>query len=355
MRVLVAEDSATARALLVSLLTAEPDMVVVGEAHTGLEAVEMAERLQPDLVTMDIQMPHLDGIEATRRIMTQSPRPILIVSSTAGHDVEQSLEAMRSGALMVIAKPGGAGTPTHDIDRRQLTTMVRALAQVKVVRRHGSFAQGIMPARATSALAGAEAARRLRGDTTPELVAIAASTGGPAALQAILSTLPARFPVPIFIVQHIARGFTAGLAHWLSGDAAVRVKLAELGEPARPGTVYIAPDDRHLGVRRDASGGLRVQLDNAIPVGTFRPSATYMFRSCAEHVGRGLIAVILTGMGDDGVEGLRSVKQSGGRILAQDEASSVIYGMPREAQRAGIVDQVLGITEMARCIRELAG
>jgi two-component system chemotaxis response regulator CheB len=189
---------------------------------------------------------------------------------------------------------------------------------------------------------------------TPELLAIAASTGGPAALRTILAALPGRFPLPIVVVQHIAHGFTGGLAHWLAGDSALRVKVAELGEPVRAGTVYIAPDDRHLGVRRDATGSLRVQLDAGNPVGTFRPSATWLFRSCADAVGRNLLALILTGMGDDGVEGLRDVRRTGGQVLAQDEASSVIYGMPREAYRAGVVDQVIALDDVARRLTELA-
>ena len=352
-RVLVAEDSATARALLVSLLSAEPDIVVVGEARMGVEAVRMAEALAPDLITMDVQMPELDGIEATKQIMTRTPRPILVVSSAADTDIELSLEATRSGALMVIAKPKGVHSPAHESDRRQLVSMVRALAHVKVVRRHGSVAPlakfgGPTPA----AFPALESIARRPGQAF-EVLAIAASTGGPAALQQILAKLPHDFPLPILIVQHIAHGFTAGLAHWLSGNSAIRVKLAELGEDARAGVAYVAPDDRHIGIRRDATGRLRIQLDNAAPVGTFRPSASYMFDSCAAVAGRGVLSLILTGMGDDGVEGLRAVRRHGGYVLAQDEASSVIYGMPREAQLAGVVDRVVSLDEVPRRLREL--
>ncbi|MDB4878643.1 MAG: Chemotaxis response regulator protein-glutamate methylesterase CheB, partial [Gemmatimonadetes bacterium] len=328
-RVLVAEDSATARALLVGMLSAEPDIKVVGEARTGVEAVEMAARLLPDLVTMDVHMPELDGLEATREIMTRSPRPILIVSSEAGTDIEMSLEATRAGALMAIAKPQGVGAAGHDADRRQLVSMVRALAQVKVVRRHGSGLQPWADA-AVRPLPARPPVPRAKQDA-PVLVAIAASTGGPAALRTILSALGADFPLPILVVQHIARGFSAGLAHWLAGDSALRVKLGDANEPALAGTVYIAPDDRHIGVRRDPAGGLRILLDGSTAIGSFRPSATYLFRSCAENVGGGVVAAILTGMGDDGVAGLRDLRAAGGYILAQDEGSSVIYGMPREA------------------------
>ena len=351
-RVLVAEDSATARALLVSILSAERDIVVVGEARTGTEAVELAERLMPDLITMDVHMPELDGLEATKQIMTRSPRPILVVSSATGSDVALSLDATRAGALMAIAKPSGEQALAHDSERRQLVNMVRALAQVKVVRRHGGPSHATKAP--TSASTATPASFRAASAGVPEVLAIAASTGGPAALRAILADLPKSFPLPILVVQHIARGFTLGLAQWLDGSSALHVKVAELTEELRPGVVYIAPDDRHLGVRRDVTGILRIQLDSAAQVGIFRPSATYLFHSCAEIVGRGVLALILTGMGDDGVEGLRHVRRTGGRVLAQDEASSVIYGMPREAKRAGVVDQVVALDDVARRLREIA-
>ena len=354
-RVLVAEDSATARALLVSMLSAESGITVVGEARTGTEAVEMAERLAPDLVTMDVHMPELDGIGATKQIMTRSPRPILIVSSAAGTDVELSLEATRSGALMVIAKPQGPHSAGHESERRQLVSMVRALAHVKVVRRHGSMPTSAAPAPAPAASFPPPAQSPLPAPgLVPDVLAIAASTGGPAALRSILAALPERFPIPVLVVQHIAKGFTSGLAHWLGGACSLRIKLAELGEPARPGVVYLTPDDRHLGIRRDGARTLRIHLDAGAPVGTFRPSASYLFQSCAEVAGRNVLALILTGMGDDGVDGLRHVHRAGGRVLAQNEASSVIFGMPREAQRAGVVDQVIALDDIAKRLGELS-
>ena len=267
--------------------------------------------------------------------------------------MELSLEATRAGALMVLPKPEGPSTPGYDADRRQLISMVRAMSQVKVVRRHGSaapfsadtppqHAAWTVPPRAPSARAGAQV----------QLVAIGASTGGPAAVRTILADLPRDFPVPILVVQHIARGFTAGLAHWLGGDTALRVKVAEFGERAEAGSVYIAPDDRHLGCQLDAAGDIRLKLDNAPRVGAFRPSASYLFQSVADALGAAALGVILTGMGDDGVAGLRVLKASGGRVFAQDEASSVIYGMPREAARAGVVDAVLGLNAIARRLTE---
>ena len=355
-RVLVAEDSPTARALIVSMLSAEKDISIIGEAKTGIEAVAMAERLGPDLVTMDVHMPEMDGLEATKQIMVRAPCPIIIVSSTARSDeVVLSLEATRAGALMVLPKPEGPASPGFAADSRQLVSMVRAMSQVKVVRRHGA-AMGAMTSRLNTPASRPQSERptpSLRLDAAVRLVAIGASTGGPAALRTIFSDLPAEFAVPILVVQHIANGFTHGLAQWLDGDTRLRVKVAEPGERLEAGSVYIAPDDRHLGCQLDSTGALRAALHNVAPVGAFRPSASFLFQSVAETIGAGTLAVILTGMGDDGVAGLRVVKSRGGRIIAQDEASSVIYGMPREAARAGVVDAVLGINTVARRLVEL--
>lgn len=356
-RVLVVDDSATARALLVSLLTAEPDISVVGEAATGRDAVEMATQLMPDLITMDIHMPLMDGLEATKQIMIQTPRPIIIVSSAVRSDeVELSLEAMRAGALMVMAKPQGPTSPEFASERRQFVSMVRAMSQVKVVRRHGiasPYTMNTPPSRPAAAFALPFRKRSAASTLSIRLVAIGASTGGPAAVRTILADLPSDFPVPILLVQHIAHGFSAGLADWLSHDTPLRVKLAEIGEAAAAGTVYIAPDDRHLGCLLDNRGEMRLLLDRSPPVGAFRPSASFLFHSTAQSLGDGVLAVILTGMGDDGVSGLRVLKARGGRVLAQDEATSVIYGMPREAARAGVVDTILPLTAIARKLVDL--
>ena len=356
-RILVADDSATSRALLVDLLNGEPDIEVVGEATNGREAVDLAARLTPDLVTMDVQMPVLDGLEATKEIMVRSPCPIIIISHSVRDDeVGLSLEALRAGALMVLPKPDGPLSPRYASDRKQVTTMARAMSQVKVVRRHGSTSGAnaggpVTPLAMPSWRAPDQGV--VRGSGQFRLVAIAASTGGPAAVRTILSELPRSFPVPILIVQHIARGFTSGLAHWLAGDTPLPVRLAEMGEPALAGHVYIAPDDRHLGCRADALGVIRLVLDASPPEGAFRPSASYLFRSVGEALGPSAVHVILTGMGDDGIAGLRVAKACGARVLAQDEATSVIYGMPREAALAKVVDSVVALPDVARRLVEL--
>ena len=333
-RVVVAEDSLTVRELLVEILESDPEIQVVGKAKNGAEAVELATRLKPDLITMDIHMPIMDGFEATKEIMVQAPRPIIIVSSSASQeDVDLSFNAMRAGALMVVAKPDDPGSTLFDGRRDQFLAMAKAMSHVKVVRRWPPRAQAVTP----------PGGRRRPAGAPLRLVAITASTGGPAALQRILAGLPGDFPAPILVVQHIATGFVEGLAGWLGANCDLRVKVAEHGEPVLRRTVFLAPEDRHLGVNGDG----HVVAVEAPPVGGFRPSGTYLFESAAQAYGPSVTAVILTGMGSDGVEGLKAVKAGGGHVLAQDEATSVVYGMPREAVAAGVVDVVLPVDGVA--------
>lgn len=328
-RVVVAEDSLTMRALLVRILTLDPAIRVVGEARTGVDAVEMTARLRPDVVTMDIEMPVMDGLGATREIMTRVPTPIVVISAATNRRLtDLSLDATAAGALCVLRKPEHPHSERFDAACAELVATVKAMAQVKVVRRwhRGNGA-------ATVPLGG----RRPTPVAPTRLVAIAASTGGPAVLQRILGRLPLAFPPPVLVVQHIADGFTPALVDWLDAVCRVRVKIAEHGERLASGVVYVAPDQRHLGV----DGARCVALTESAPIGGFRPSATHLFASTAAHYGAGLAAVILTGMGADGVDGLRTVHASGGRVLAQDEESCVVFGMPGEAVRAGLAHAVL--------------
>jgi two-component system chemotaxis response regulator CheB len=339
-RVVIAEDSLTVRELLVHILESDPQIRVIGQAKNGIEAVELATQLRPDLVTMDVHMPVMDGFQATKEIMVQAPTPILIVSSSAtGQHVELSLNAIRAGALMVIAKPDNPQSTGFDGQRAELVAMAKAMAQVKVVRRWPSHPR----------TAELPPARRVNPGAPVRLVALAASTGGPAALQRILAGLPRDFAAPILVVQHIADGFVAGLADWLNGSCNLVVKVAEAGEPLLKRTVFLAPDHRHLGVGRDG----QVIVTDAPPMNGFRPSANYLFADAALAYGASVAAVILTGMGCDGVEGLKAIKAAGGYVVAQDEATSIVYGMPGEAVAAGVVDAVLAIDGIAPRLAEL--
>lgn len=343
-RVLVAEDSTTLRAFLISMLESDPEITVVGQAANGVEAVELAAQLRPDIITMDVHMPLLDGFEATKEIMARTPTPIIIVSSsTSNRDVELSLNAMRAGALLVVEKPDRPESNHFTGRRERLLAMVKAMANVMVVRRWA-------PDRAGQATPLPPI--RTRAQRTTRLVAIAASTGGPAALHRVLTQLPSTFPVPILIVQHIASGFGAGLATWLDSACSLHVKVATHGEPLRPRTVYLAPDNQHLGVGADGC----VLVNDAPPVQGFRPSATFLFESAAQRYGAATAAVILTGMGEDGVAGLHAVHAAGGMVIAQDEASSIVFGMPRQAIEAGVVDAILPIADVAtRLVHLTAG
>jgi two-component system chemotaxis response regulator CheB len=336
LRILVAEDSPTARRLLVEILRADPDLQVVGEAKDGLEAVELTRRLQPSLVTMDIQMPHLDGLEATRRIMTEVPTPVVVVSTLVEKDIQTSMAALRAGALAVLQKPVGPESADFDAESRRLRDTLKAMAEVKVVRRWPDRAapSPVTPGPARAAVAPGPRA---------SVVALAASTGGPAALFRVLSELPADFPVPLLVVQHIALGFGPGLASWLKSAGPLPVKVAQDGEVLKPGHVYLAPDDRHLGVHRDG----RAEVSGAAPIQGFRPSATWLFRSVARAYGAASLATVLTGMGQDGLEGIRELHAAGGRVLAQDEATSVVYGMPGVVVGAGLAHEVVPLASVA--------
>ena len=339
-RVLIAEDSVTDRELLVELLNSDPDFRVVGQAENGVRAVELALELRPDLITMDIHMPLLDGLEATKEIMVKTPTPILVVSSALRErGVELSLHAIRAGALMAVEKPGPPGLPDFAERRAQFLSQAKAMAGVKVVRRWATSPPAPEVDRGDPA-----------GSHGPvRLIAIAGSTGGPAALHRVLGDLPGDFPLPLVVVQHIAAGFVAGLAEWLRSSCSLRVKVAEDDEPLAPRTVYLASDDRHLGVSNRT-----IRMSTAGPINGFRPSATHLFETAALAYGSSLAAVVLTGMGNDGVAGLRAVKQAGGRVIAQNEATSVIYGMPREAVAAGVVDLELAITEIGPRLTAMA-
>jgi two-component system chemotaxis response regulator CheB len=343
-RTLVAEDSITMRELLVAVLRSDPEIDVVGEAKDGVEAVELTKQLRPDVVTMDIRMPRMDGFEATRQIMIESPTPIVIVSGSVDvREVEVSMHALRAGALTVLQKPAGPGSPEFEEQARRFVYTVKAMSQVKVVRRWRQ------PTAAPPPPPRSVAPRR---DVRARVVAVGASTGGPAALARVISELPGDLAAPVLVVQHIAKGFVDGFAAWLNTAGALRVKIAEDGEPLRPRTVYLAPDDRHLGVAADRA---TLVVSRADAIGGFRPSATFLFDSVARAFGTTAVAVILTGMGQDGVEGLRTIHEEGGRVIGQDEETSVVYGMPGAAAAAGLVDVTLPIGSMAGRLVELVG
>jgi two-component system chemotaxis response regulator CheB len=341
-RVLVVDDSATSRLLLTEILRADAEIEVVGQAVDGLEAVELVKKLRPDIVTMDVQMPRLDGFAATKRIMIETPTPILIITSLDPRALSVSLEAIRAGALAALAKPGDPRSPAFDEEARELVRQLKAMSQVKVVRHLALEAERLPGSPAPSG--------GILHDFRAEVVAIAASTGGPAAIHRILTALPADFPVPILVVQHISRGFSNGFATWLDKASPLHVKLAEEGERMRAGSVYVAGDDHHLCIASRRA----IHLSSAEPVGGFRPSGTVLFDSVAAVFGRGAVGVILTGMGRDGVDGLRAIRRAGGRTIAESEATAVVYGMPGAAVADGVADFVLPLGDVCVALAGLS-
>jgi two-component system chemotaxis response regulator CheB len=326
-RVLIVEDSKVVQMFLAHILTTDPSIEVVGFANNGEEGIEAAKQKRPDVITMDIHMPILDGFEATRKIMETTPTPIVIVSaSTSLKGVASTFRAMDAGALAVILRPQGIGHPEHETDAKELIRTVKLMSEVRVVRRTLPQARWLIP----SIILPTEQA-------AIKIVAIGASTGGPPALRKILSGLPQDLPFSILIVQHISSGFIKGFGEWLAGASGFPVRIASNGEYPLPGQVYIAPQDFHMGI----GIGLRIVLSDHAPENGLRPSVAYLFRSVAEHLGPAAVGILLTGMGKDGAEELKTMKQTGAITIAQDKESAVVHGMPGEAIKLGAVTHVL--------------
>lgn len=317
-KVLIAEDSPSVAAIMRDLLKRDPEIDVVGWAKSGREAVSMRNTLEPDVITMDLNMPLMGGIEAIRTICTTRPVPIVVVSSLIeSRDSELAFEALRCGALDVMGKPSGTGPGGFMGIGEELKFRIKAASRIHPMRRYNRPAPGHAPKRKP------QAARKLK----QPLVVIGASTGGPPALAKVLGGLPRYFPVPIAIVQHIAIGFIAGLRQWLERQSALPVQVAADEVPLQSGHVYLAPDDRHL----EVGPGRILTLNSEAPSRGHRPSVDRLMDSAAHIYGPNVVGVLLTGMGRDGAQGLRSIRDAGGRTIVQDEGTSLVFGMPREA------------------------
>ena len=327
-RVLIADDSAVMRRLLLTTLEQEPDLRVVGAARDGAEAVRLCLSLRPDVVIMDINMPIMDGLQATQKILEAVAVPIVVLSGYVGDPSSQmAFEAIRAGALAVVAKPTGPDEPEYRRMHDELVQAVRSMAGIKVMQRRPSPTRPIAPMPAHST------------PTHVRAVGVVAATGGPGALHFLLRRLPYNFPAPILVVQHITLGFVPGLVEWLSNDTKMEVRLGQAGEIPQPGQVLFAPDDTHMIV--DGHGFLA--MSDAGPVDGHRPSGTVLLHSIARAYGAQSVGLVLTGMGTDGAAGLNSVRAAGGQTIAQDEATSVVYGMPREAAAIGAAQEILSL------------
>lgn len=340
-RVLIVDDSALQRQMLTRLLAADPEIEVVGWASNGQEAVSVAPRLRPSVISMDLHMPVMDGLEASRRIMEEAPAPIVLVTaSPSAGEQRLAFAALEAGALAVVRKPWRDSDGTIGTD--ELLRTIKTLARVPVIHRKPAGRSGTATNRPEPA--------RLPAQHRVQIIAIGASTGGPLALRDILAELPAHFPLPVLVVQHIAEGFETGLVEWLQPHCAIPICLAEDGGALdRPG-VLVSPCGRHL-----MTHGRHVRLSDDPPISWHRPSATALFRSVAREYGPRAIGVLLTGMGDDGALGLGEMKGAGAVTIAQDEESCVIFGMPGVAVRSGAVDHVLPPASIGRLVGQLGG
>lgn len=341
-RVLVVEDSPVMRMLLVHILQGDGRIEVIAEADSGHAALEALAARPVDVVLMDIHMEGMDGFETARRIMETRPVPIVMCSAVSDpHSVATSFQAYEAGALAVVAKPVSIAHPDFRRQADELLQSIRLMSEVKVVRR---WPKRQVPPPVDAVSRGPGVGGRI------EMVGIGASTGGPPALQTLLAALPADFPVPVLVVQHITAGFLPGLVEWLDQSTGLTMRIAEDGAAPQPGHVYLAPDDHHLTVASD--GHLRLGRQPA--ENSVRPSADRLFVSLAEQMGERAAGVLLTGMGKDGAQGLRAMHERGAATIVQDRETSVVYGMPGAAVALRAAGQVLPIDRIGEALCRLA-
>jgi len=362
-RTLIVDDSPTAQHFLLKALEGQADIEVVGVAANGLEAVEMANRLRPTLITMDIWMPEMDGFAATEQIMTDCPTRIVIVSSGVGSNQGLTFDALQAGALEVFPKAHSTDGPGLERYRAKLLSTLRAMAGVTVLRRRrGSSGVYLLPVAAPAGSIAEWPAPQPSRPSLPPLavvalpqprvlpegaarrrfLAIGASTGGPAVLAQLLGALPEDTAFPIAVVQHMAPGFTDGFVRWLQAQTPLPVRLAQEGEAAAPGSVYLAPEGLHLRL----ASGWTFQVSPSAQESQFCPSVDVLFQSVADVAGSGGIGLLLTGMGNDGARGMLGLRQAGGLALAQEGASCVVNGMPAAAAELGAVDRFVRPSSM---------
>ncbi len=351
-RVLVVDDSAFMRKVLETIFNADDQLLVAGQAKDGREAVALAESLKPDVITMDINMPHMDGLQATAQIMTTNPKPIVIVSSESREGASSTLKALELGAIEFVAKPSSGIDLDMNSVKEELLRKVKMAAKVRVVRTASRLASTLQGSGASPAQAK-HAAPRVSVSAGAEqrfpVVVLAASTGGPATVMRLAPGFTKDFPAAVILVQHMPAAFTSQYAAQLEEFTEIRVKEAEANDSLQPGTLYICPGGQHL--RVSPTG--RIQLDNVTGrLNGYLPNIDVTLESVATFAGPMGIAAILTGMGNDGAAGSKAIKAAGGIVFAQDEATSVIFGMPAEAIKTGAVEQVLSIDDVYSAIEK---
>jgi two-component system chemotaxis response regulator CheB len=352
-RVLVVDDSAFMRKVLETIFNADDQLQVVGQAKDGREAITLAESLKPDVITMDINMPHVDGLQATAQIMTTNPRPIVIVSSESREGAASTLKALELGAIEFVAKPSSGIDLDMQSVKDDLLRKVRMAAKVRVVRTASRLASTVQGS-AGSVPPAAPPAGPKRPQAAPldqrfPMVVLGASTGGPATVMRLAPGFTRDFPAAVFLVQHMPAAFTTQYAAQLAEFTSIRVKEAEPNETIQPGTLYICPGAQHLRVTPTG----RIQLDSTSGrINGYLPCIDVTMETVAAYAGAMSIGAVLTGMGNDGAAGAKAIQAASGLVIAQDEATSVIFGMPAEAIKGGAVDQVLGIDDIYAAIEK---
>jgi two-component system chemotaxis response regulator CheB len=354
-RVLVVDDSAFMCKVLETIFNADSQLQVVGRAKDGREAIALAESLKPDVITMDLNMPHLDGLQATATIMSNNPRPIVIVSSESKEGAASTLKALELGAIDFVTKPSSAIDLDMQSIKDDLLRKVRVAAKVRVVRTASRLANAVQapaksaPAPAPRAWQPPRPASSENSEIRFPVVVLGASTGGPATVMRLAPGFTRDFPAAVILVQHMPASFTSQYAVQLAEFTSIRVKEAEPNEAIQPGTLYICPGGQHL---RVTSTG-RVELDSRSGrIDGYLPNIDVTMESVAGFAGPMSIGTVLTGMGSDGARGARVIKNAGGIVIAQDEATSVIFGMPAETIKTGVTDHILGIDDIYAAIEK---
>ncbi|MPL60691.1 Chemotaxis response regulator protein-glutamate methylesterase [bioreactor metagenome] len=333
-KVLIVDDSAFMRKVLSDIFAAEVDFIVVDTARNGKDAVDKAKRLKPDVITMDVEMPVMDGIKALEVIMRETPTPVVMVSSLTRDGANATISALELGAVDFVAKTAGPISSVTGI-RNDILIKCRAAAKVNIVRLHHTHEKPVILPSQFLTVTGDE-----------QIVAIGTSTGGPRALQEIITRLPGNFPCGIVIVQHMPPGFTKSLADRLNSLSSITVKEAEHNDTIQPGVALIAPGDSHMTVERQGNKRV-VHLNQNPPVNGHRPAVDPLFESVAQCYGKRALGVILTGMGHDGAKGIQVIKRQQGYTIAEDQSTAVVFGMPKSAIELGVIDKIVPLPSVA--------
>ncbi|MGB7444331.1 MAG: chemotaxis-specific protein-glutamate methyltransferase CheB [Coleofasciculaceae cyanobacterium] len=344
-KVLLVEDSQIALTILKRILNSSPEIEVVGEARTGLEGLEKIPQVNPDVICTDLHMPVMDGLEFTSEVMTLYPKPILVISvSVQEEDTHRVFQLLEAGAVDIFPKPSAGLAENNHLLRRQLIDKVKILSGVRVFKKKRK-----LPITANNLNSKNIDHIYFKSHPSPKILAVGASTGGPLVLQELFSQLPADFPLPIICVQHICNGFLQGLVDWLNSSCRLSIEIAKPGDRPERGKIYFPQEQQHLEL--DANG--RFICSDSPAVDGHRPSVTVMFESVVKFYGRKTLAVLLTGMGKDGAKGMLTISKAGGFTIAQDQATSVVFGMPKEAIDLGAAKLILPASAIAPRLLDL--